>query len=235
MKEFKKSDLVSGVHSVVFRNGKRAYLDASMFRITDEFGCVSLEGYDNELKHTTCNTWDILDVLESKSLWQREEKEMIKIDGVEYEKKWVKDCIDSITLGYDMPKKEEPKEEKKEFVIEYIGLKKVYELGALDYNEESNVIGDRKVEHGRYRKTEQNAEYSQKRNQRANRLEALVEELQGELGIGDSYVYFDEDHEYWRNTLLCAPYIGSVGMTEKTAVKICEMLNNEEYGLEGRG
>ena len=87
------------------------------------------------------------------------------------------------------------------------------------------------LEHGRYRDTKEQAEYSLARNKRANRLEALVMKLQpNELG-GDYYIYNNEGG--WncvRTTITTQP--GKVMMTKDTAIKVCEMLSSGEYSLE---
>ena len=257
--EFKKSDLKSGVHSVVFRNGKRGQVDGDRL-IASNGIWATLPNFNENLKNKDNKDWDIIEVLELKPLWQREEKEMIEIDGVEYEKGWVKGCIDLVLLGEkekEAPKEEpkpaetidlnngkisldhtkpypgmeEPKEEKKKFVIEY-EKNKTYALATCSIFDKVEVgITNTFKNRGRYRKTEQNAKYSQKRNQIANRLEALVEELQGELGVGEYTIYiangaYKTEHSTYFN-------IGDILMTEETAIKICEMLNNEEYDLEG--
>ncbi len=138
--------------------------------------------------------------------------------------------------GVEYIPKEEPKEEKKKFEIEYDEHYSVFhnEIDVITPNcvtlkESKNKI----IKHGLTRKTEQNAEYSQKRNQRANRLEALVEELQGELGVGDCYVIHNTITN--RYGYRCEPNgveVGIVKMKEETAIKICEILNNEEYKLD---
>jgi len=88
------------------------------------------------------------------------------------------------------------------------------------------------IEHSRYRDTKEQAEYSLARNKRANGLEALVMKLQpDELG-GDYYVYFYNDKWDYCHTEIHCPE--TVMMNEDTAIKVCEMLSNEEYSLEDK-
>ena len=88
---------------------------------------------------------------------------------------------------------------------------------------------------GKYRKTEQNAKYSQKRNKRANRLEALVEDIQGELHRGVMCIYFEVEEKKWLydNGGFGRVAPESVCMEEDTAIKVCELLNNGQYSLDG--
>jgi hypothetical protein len=94
------------------------------------------------------------------------------------------------------------------------------------------------VDIGRYRTTKEGAELSLKRNQRANRLEMLVEYLGGlkefVYGKKNWYVgFYDKEYEwgsYSTNTLY-APE--RVYMTEEVAIKVCELLNSGAYSLDG--
>jgi hypothetical protein len=158
-----------------------------------------------------------LETIENNLLWQRPEpKEIVLIDGVEYEKDFVLNAIKDATF----PDFEEPETPKKKHVIEY---------GNAYYEDESGEIAQRhfidrecfSYLHGRYRKMQANFKYSQLRNKRANRLEALVEDLQGELGVGD----------YEQVNYMGDKYLQK--MKFDTYETICEMLNNEEYSLDG--
>ena len=84
--------------------------------------------------------------------------------------------------------------------------------------------------HGRYRKTKENAEFSHKRNQQSNRLEAKVEELQGQLGVGDYEICFDNTDRWvgigQSNT------IGSISMKRETAIEICRLLNEGLWSMD---
>lgn len=74
----KKQDLKSGVHSVVFRNGKSGVFDGDGFLLFNSGGYTNITGYNNELEHTT-EVWDVIEVKESKTLWQRPEpKEWVR-------------------------------------------------------------------------------------------------------------------------------------------------------------
>ena len=90
------------------------------------------------------------------------------------------------------------------------------------------------IEHGRYRKTKEVAEQSLLRNKQANRLEALVEQIQGNLE-GDYIIYYDTLSPHWHYRSLSNHifYPGIIVMRESTARKVCEMLNNGEFSLEG--
>jgi len=285
----KKSDLKSGMHSVVFKNGKSAFYDAYFFKLdeSESNDLISLNGYNEDLTHikseyVNMKDWDVVSIFETKQIWQREEKEMIVIDGVEYELDFVKKCIgnqiffeeivgatdDETPKDYEKKIKDEADRldinkdnkpsfnEPEKYVINYgndgIGV-------WMPWNDEIPVgyvndydFGNRKFlfDNGVPRKTKENAEYSQKRNRRANRLEALVEELQGELGVGDYYICFDnfirEDlssdfyeaghetrrYEVGERTELIKS-LDLIPMKKETAERICELLNNERYSLDG--
>jgi hypothetical protein len=90
--------------------------------------------------------------------------------------------------------------------------------------------------YGRYRKTQEGAELSLKRNQRANRLEMLVEYLGGlkEFVDGEEnwYVYCHKG-EYcmdYDNFIFSAE---KVYMTKEVAIKVCKLLNSGAYSLDG--
>ena len=90
--------------------------------------------------------------------------------------------------------------------------------------------------HGRYRKTEKGAELSLKRNQRANRLEMLVEYLGGlkEFVVGEKNWYlnfYNGNYISEYSQLYFCPE--RVYMTEKAIIKVCELLNSGAYSLEG--
>jgi len=100
------------------------------------------------------------------------------------------------------------------------------------------------LEHGRYRVTEEYANKSLERNKRANRLEALVEQVSIELGMidweadwSDSsrlkwYVFYKHGENKWswshNITLNTAE---TVYMPIEVAERVCEILNNKEYTL----
>jgi hypothetical protein len=153
-------------------------------------------------------------------------KEMIDIDGIEYELQMVKEAIEMVEYikeksGDSLVLQPEPKEEKKEFVIEYDNPWFTNKNREIKRFANGLFIPLKMLEFGELRKTKQNAEYSKKRNQRADLLEALVEELQGELGVGDYEEIAYKGDKYLQK------------MKYETFIKICEMLNNEEYSLEG--
>lgn len=87
------------------------------------------------------------------------------------------------------------------------------------------------IDYGRYRKTKGNALKSLLRNKQANRLEALVEQLQGSMD-GNNSIYLCENGEY-QYAYDDNPDIGTITMQRETARKICDMLNNGEFSLDG--
>ena len=123
------------------------------------------------------------------------------------------------------PKKFELKYEK-----DHAYLVSTHEIGG-------HCSGSHKVflDHGRYRQTKEAAELSLARNRRANRLEALVEQVGS---IKEFYedtknytVYYTEcsGWEYDYSTTTLSPE--KVYMDETTAKKVCEILNAGEYEL----
>jgi hypothetical protein len=107
-----------------------------------------------------------------------------------------------------------------------------------DYSIESGYTGEDKdyLQHGKYRLTEYFAQKSLERNQRANLLEARVEQIQGEYG-GDSYICFSRNNNEWRclydhgNEDICYP--DRVYMQYTTASQICDELNSGKFKLNG--
>ena len=94
------------------------------------------------------------------------------------------------------------------------------------------------IEHGRYRKTKQAAEMSLARNKRANRLEALAEQLGGlkEFLYGEENynIIFDINYGEWEildNKIIYHPE--KVYMIQECAIEICRMLNAGEFSLDG--
>ena len=74
------------------------------------------------------------------------------------------------------------------------------------------------------------------RNKRANRLEALAEQLGG-LKEFDSnecnyYIYLD-NNEWIYSDCVYFYYPEVVYMTEKCVIEICRMLNEGEFSLDG--
>ena len=89
---------------------------------------------------------------------------------------------------------------------------------------------------GRYRQTKEAAELSLARNRRANRLEALVEQvgsLKEFVENEKNYIVFYryEDNTYATNYSSCIYSPERVYMMEATAIKVCEILNAGEYEL----
>jgi len=88
------------------------------------------------------------------------------------------------------------------------------------------------TEHGRYRLTKEIAEKSLLRNKRANRLEALADQLNG-LNGPIAY-HIARVHDVWTHIHNGARYIPEVVyMSEECAIEICGMLNKGEFSLDG--
>ena len=90
------------------------------------------------------------------------------------------------------------------------------------------------IEHGRYRITKEVVEQSLARNKRANRLEALAEQLGGlkewKYGESNYYICYSGRTTMWSSTFASGCfYPESVYMTEECAVEICRILNNGEF------
>lgn len=91
------------------------------------------------------------------------------------------------------------------------------------------------IEHGRYRKTQQTAEQSLARNKRANRLEALAEQLNGLTKFvvySSNYYIYCMNKEWSIGTATEAFYPEVIHMTEACAIEICRMLNAGEFSLD---
>jgi len=92
------------------------------------------------------------------------------------------------------------------------------------------------IDYGRCRTTEEGAELSLKRNQRANRLEMLVEYLGGlkkfVVGNLNWYITF-RDGEYHPACSTNWYEPEKVYMTQEVMNKVCEMLNGGAYSLQG--
>ena len=126
---------------------------------------------------------------------------------------------------YDKPKKFEFKfEDNDTYFIEATDV-----LGGYSGDDEIYL------KNGRYRTTEEGAELSLKRNQRANRLEMLVEYL----GALEEFV---EDKDYWFIVRLKGIWEPKhthawyepekVYMTKAVAKAVCDLLNTGAYSLD---
>ena len=94
------------------------------------------------------------------------------------------------------------------------------------------------IEHGRYRKTQKAAEMSLARNKRANRLEALAEQLGGlkefVCGTKNYFVLYDNDTGEWESGWSFSLYNPSITyMTQDCNIEILRMLNAGEFSLDG--
>ena len=130
----------------------------------------------------------------------------------------------------------EAQSKPKQFEMKYVQGKEYY-LGVGIIS--AMWFGDANVylEHGRFRKTKESAELSLARNKRANRLEALVDQLDGMKefveGEYNYYIMFDyiSDSYFWcsNNSHYCSE---RVYMTKECAIRVCEILNAGEYYLD---
>lgn len=125
-----------------------------------------------------------------------------------------------------------PKPKKFEWKYDYgkfwVGT---YEV-SKSYSSDSSYI-----ENGRYRLTKEAAEQSFARNKRANRLEALAEQLGGlkEFKYTETSYFIQRmfDHT-WRCVHAPSAFAPErVYMTMECAIEICRMLNSGEFSLEG--
>jgi hypothetical protein len=241
----KKTDLKSGM-LVEMRNGEIHIVFGEVLISNKKYGWTTIESLDDCLLMIAehCEDFDIMRVSNIKTdynlkphlwtlenitndlLWQRPEpKEMIEIDGVEYEVEEVKEALEAMRVKLSKEKPIDPP--KKKHVIEYDVNK--YLLFPTHSEQTNGSLLSEMIKGGRYRKTKENADYSLQRNKRANLLEALVEDLQGELGVGEMVVYFDLDEKEYRydNGGFGRQSIEEIIMKEETAIKICEILNTK--------
>ena len=122
--------------------------------------------------------------------------------------------------------------EKFEFKFE---KDKTYFLGSAGIGSQYSGIYETPLNHGRYRTTEEGAELSLKRNQRANRLEMLVEYIGGlkEFVEGEDNWYishFNGEYSSGHEHEIFDPE--KVYMTKAVAKAVCDLLNTGSYSLE---
>ena len=127
--------------------------------------------------------------------------------------------------------------EPEKFEIEF-KKNDTYFLAANSVSKSWSGVDKVYLEHGRYRTTQEGAELSLKRNQRANRLEMLVEYLGGlkEFVVGEEnwYVGYACLEREWVSHYSEDVYIPErVYMTKEVAIKVCELLNSGAYSLDG--
>ena len=99
-------------------------------------------------------------------------------------------------------------------------------------------LNENYIEHGRFRKTQKAAEMSLARNKRANRLEALAEQVCGlkefVCGTKNYFVLYDNDIGEWESGLSLSLYNPSTTyMTQDCSIEILRMLNAGEFSLDG--
>lgn len=91
------------------------------------------------------------------------------------------------------------------------------------------------LEHGRYRTTSAIANQSLIRNQQANRLEALADQLGGlqkwEINVDVAHLVYADVWGVYHGSTWFIP--GIVYMTKECATEICRMLNEGEFSLDG--
>jgi hypothetical protein len=127
---------------------------------------------------------------------------------------------------YDEPEKFKFKFEKGE----------TYVMNIESFNSGSSGDTLSCIDSGRYRTTKEGAELSLKRNQRANRLEMLVEYHGGlkEFVEGDEnwFVYYYEGE--YRSTCIETSFDPEkVYMPREVSKTVCNLLNSGAYSLDG--
>ena len=118
------------------------------------------------------------------------------------------------------------------FEWRYPTSEKTFKLSECDISREWSGEGTQVLEHGRYRTTLEQAEASLLRNKRANRLEALVYQLQDKVE-GSYCIYKHLDVWGFADKHKDTYYPDVVLMLKSTAKTICSMLNNNEFRLDG--
>jgi hypothetical protein len=113
-----------------------------------------------------------------------------------------------------------------------------YVLGMQSFSDDGNGEASLGLDHGRYRKTREGVKLSLKRNQRANRLEMLVEYLGGlKEWVNyekNNFIYYDISRGEYLNFHNSVSFESEkVYMTQECAEKVCELLNSGSYSLEG--
>lgn len=92
------------------------------------------------------------------------------------------------------------------------------------------------VKHGRYRHSREQAEYSVERNKTSNRLEMLAMDIDGlyKFGYGKENCTICLKNSKYEVGYVIDLYIPCVVYTdEKTAKRVCELLNSGAYSLDG--
>lgn len=125
-------------------------------------------------------------------------------------------------------------EKPKQFEFNYVKCNtyRVYDIYIEDnYNGDSSAG----LEHGRYRRTKEVAEHSMARNKRANRLEAVAEQLGGLEEWSTDFcraTIFLADGKWQYNYFIRDSFHPEkVYMTKDCAIIICHMLNTGEFEL----
>jgi hypothetical protein len=110
----------------------------------------------------------------------------------------------------------------------------LYYLSTTGVSTSSNGTDPIALDHGRYRKTKEVVEQSLARNKRANRLEALAEQLGGlrEFDNQTQLFYIYQQYDKWSTYTLTTTFCPEVVyMTKECAETITDMLNNGEFTL----
>ena len=127
-------------------------------------------------------------------------------------------------------------EESKKFEWKYPNGKAIV-VNSWCTNIDCNGNDKELLKHGRYRLSKQYAEHSLKRNRVANRLEALVEQIEPDYVVPEIfdeawYILYSNSSKLHRITSdsNCRT-LGTIYMSKETATKICELLNSGEIVL----
>jgi hypothetical protein len=116
----------------------------------------------------------------------------------------------------------------------------VYSKGSSYYLNATSIVTSNNgadpivLEHGRYRKTKEVAEQSLARNKRANRLEALAEQLGGfqEFNYTAEMYYIYKQYDKWSTYSPTSTFFPEVVyMTKECAETITNMLNSGKFTL----
>ena len=151
----------------------------------------------------------------------------VQINGIDTEIELTEEQVASIE-AQKKPKKFEMKYESNCYVL---GTANTTPIRTFEYNSLFLVSSSKD---GSLRKTKESAELSLARNKRANRLEALVDQLDGlkEFVEGEKNWYVQNCGGTWYTQYTTSIYYQEVVyMTKECAVEVCRILNAGEYEL----
>lgn len=143
-----------------------------------------------------------------------------------------------VTLTPEQLAQIEEQKKPKKFEMKYL-KNKTYLLDRGEWlrNQDGSYIHC--LDNGWYRLTEESSKRSLARNKRANRLEALVDQLGGmkkwiEGDKDNCYIYFSaQSNKYNAANSSDYYHTDKVYMTSNCANEVCRILNAGEYSLEG--